>query len=109
LEPLQPELDALGASLVCIAAQKRGGMFAPERYLAEHPSSFPYLLDEDRRVTKAYGVYHRLGVDAIHIARPATFIVDTAGLVQFIFVGSVQTEMASLGSIGQELKRLRPS
>lgn len=109
MEPFKPESERLGASLVFLAAQKRGGMFAPEKYLEEHPSSFPYLLDEDRSVTKAYGVYHRLGVDAIHIARPATFIVDAAGTVQFIFVGSVQTEMAPLESIREELEKLRKS
>ena len=107
MEPFKPELDKSGASLVLIAAQKRGGMFAPEKYLEEHPTSFPYLLDEDRSVTKAYGVYHRLGVDAIDIARPATFIVDAAGKVQFIFVGSVQTEMAPLESIRRELEKSR--
>ena len=90
-----------------IAAQKRGGMFAPEKYLEEHPTPFPYLLDEDRSVTKAYGVYHRLGLDAIDIARPATFIVDAAGSVQFVFVGSVQTEMAPLESLRQGLEKSR--
>ena len=38
--------------------------FKPEEFLANNPAPFPFLLDEDRRVTKAYGVYHRLGLDA---------------------------------------------
>ena len=77
LESFKDELQKVGALLFYIAAEKREGIFKPQKYLAEHPISFPFLLDEDRTVTKAYGVYHRLGKDAINIARTATFVIDT--------------------------------
>jgi len=87
---MKAEIASAGASLTYIAAEKRSGMFKPEEFLRKHPVSFPFLLDEDRLVTKAYGVYHRIGKDAFNIARPATFVVDRAGTVRFIFVGQEQ-------------------
>lgn len=88
-EPVKAEIEAIG-SLLFIAAEKRGGLFKPEKYLEEHPISFPFLLDEDRRITKAYSVYQRLGLDAINIARPATFLVNRQRLVERIYVGANQ-------------------
>jgi len=94
LELLKASIRNTGASLVFIAAQRRGGIFAPEKYLAEHPISFPFLLDEDRVVTKQYGVYHRIGLDAYDIARPATFVIRADGTVAYIYVGSSQFDRA---------------
>ncbi len=93
-ESRKDEVSKSGAALVFIAAEKRGGMFKPEKYLVEHPISFPFLLDEDRSVTKAYGVYQRLGVDGFNLARPATFVIDQAGGVAYIYVGASQTDRA---------------
>ena len=50
-----------GVRVVFVAAQKREGIFHPEKHFAGQPGSFPFLLDEDRAVTKAYGVFHRFG------------------------------------------------
>jgi hypothetical protein len=86
-EPLQTEIEALGSSLLFIAAEKRSGMFKPERFLSKHPVSFPFLLDEDRAVIKAYGIHNRLALDAIDIAKPATFVVDRSGRLRYIYVG----------------------
>jgi peroxiredoxin len=99
LEPYKDELQKEGALLFYIAAEKREGMFKPQKYLSEHPISFPFLLDEDRTVTKAYGVYHRLGKDAINIARTATFVIDTQQRVRFIFVGKSQTDRAPFNDV----------
>jgi peroxiredoxin len=79
LEPRKDEFAQAGAQLVYLAAEKRDGLFKPAKFLAEHPVSFPFLLDEDRAVTKAYGLYHRLGRDAIDIAHPATLVIARAG------------------------------
>ena len=87
-----------------IAAEKRGGLFKPEKYLAEHPISFPFLLDQDRAVTKAYGIYHRLAHDAINIARPATFVVDRKGVLRFVYVSSDQKDRADVGLVLENLK-----
>ena len=42
----------------------------------KNPVSFPFLLDEDRVVTKNYGLYHLIGMDALNIAHPATLVID---------------------------------
>ncbi len=90
-EPRKAELEEVG-QVIFIAAQKRGGVFNPESFLQKHPVSFPYLLDEDREVTKAFGVYKALGVDSINIARPASFVIDQQGVVTFIYVGMNQMD-----------------
>ncbi len=89
-----------------IAAEKRGGLFKPERFLAEHPVSFPFLLDEDRKVTKAYGVYHRIGMDAYNIARPATIVMDRKGVIRFVHVGANQHDRVPMEKILDALKKL---
>lgn len=106
LEPYKKEIEEAGASLAYIAAQKRGGMFKPEEYLKEHPVSFPYLLDEDRAVTKQYGVYMPVGVDGFNIARMATFIVDGAKTVRWIYVAPSQFQPAELANVLREVRSL---
>jgi peroxiredoxin len=96
LEPLKAEIEAISASLAFIAAEKRGGMFKPEAFFGKNPSSFPFLLDEDRAVTKAYGVYQKLRLDAINIARPATLVVDRQGVIRYIYVGNSQHDRAPI-------------
>ena len=87
-----------------VAAEKRNGMFNPQNFLSQHPTPFPFLLDEDRSVTKAYGVYHRLGVDAINIARPATFVVGRDAVIRYIYVGASQTDRAPIEQVLAALK-----
>ena len=106
LEPHKDEIERTG-SLLYIAAERRSGFFKPEKYLAAHPISFPFLLDEDRAVTKAYGIYHWLGLDAINIARPATFVVDQQGILRFVYVSSNQKNRADVSLVLQQLKSAR--
>jgi peroxiredoxin len=102
VEPIKDDLA--GASLVYVAAEKRGGMFHPDKFLAEHPISFPFLLDEDRRVTRAYGVHRAIGTDAFNIARPATFIVDRLGKIRMIYVGMDQRDRMPVQAILEVLR-----
>jgi peroxiredoxin len=96
-----------GVSVVFIAAEKRAGMFKPEEFLRRTPAPFPFLLDEDREVTKRYGVYHRLGMDAINIARPATFVVDGKGIVTWMFIGASQTDRAPVERVMEEAAKAK--
>jgi peroxiredoxin len=105
LEPWKKTIDSTGGALVYIAAEKKEGMFQPVKFLEKHPVSFPFLLDEDRAVTKAYGVYHRLGTDAINIARPATFVVGRDQKIRYLFVGADQTDRAPVEEVLDVLKR----
>jgi peroxiredoxin len=106
LEPLKEQIGQLGASLVYIAAEKSEGVWKPAKYLSEHPSSFPFLLDEDRSVTKAYGLYHAFGHDAFRIAHPATLIVDRSG-IRYIYRGENQTDRAPVEEILSVLRKIQ--
>lgn len=92
-------LKELSTQLVYIAAEKRHGVWRPAKYLAQHPISFPFLLDEDRSVTKEYGVYHALDHDAFRIAHPATLVVDRSGLVEYIYCGTGQTDRVEVATL----------
>ncbi len=109
LEPAKREIDEAGAQLVYIAAEKSKGMWKPAKFLQAHPVSFPFLLDADRAVTKAYGVYHRLGTDAIHIAHPASLVVDGGGMVRYIYRGDSQTDRAPIEQVLEAVGRLKVS
>ena|SRR5437588_12251603 len=97
-EPQKEEILRHG-SLVYIAAEKRAGLFKPEKYLENNPVSFPFLLDEDRAVTKAYGVYKAIGIDSINIARPATLVLDATGRIRYLYVGSNQMDRAPIEKV----------
>ena|SRR5947209_1097748 len=106
LEPVKTEINNAGAQLVYIAAEKREGMFKPAKFLEEHPVSFPFLLDEDRSVTRAYGLYHRVGHDAFNIAHPATLVIDRAGTVRYVYRGKNQLDRAPVEQVVEAVKKL---
>jgi peroxiredoxin len=105
-ESKKMEIEQAGAQVVFIAAEKREGMFKPVKHLQEHPIAFPFLLDEDRSVTKAYGVYHRFGTDAINIAHPATLVVDKSETVRFIYRGKGQMDRIPVDAVIEVVKKL---
>src|ERR1700692_4105313 len=92
-ESRRPEVEA-GAQLAFIAAEKRDGVWKPGKFLEKRPIGSVFLLDEDRIVTKAYGLHHALATDALNIAHPATLLIDIdrsgadrGGLVRYIYCG----------------------
>ena len=99
-------IEQTGAQVVFIAAEKRDGIFKPAKFLEKHPASFPFLLDEDRTVTKAYGLYHWLATDAINIAHPATLVIDRDGTVRYIYRGDNQLDRAPLEQVLAAVKKL---
>jgi peroxiredoxin len=107
LGPYEGQFRDAGADLILVAAERRDGMFKPEAFLRKHPTEYPFLLDEDRKVTKLYGVYHKLGTDAINIARPATFVINRDGIIRYIFVGSSQTDRAPVDDVLQAARNAR--
>ncbi len=107
LEPYHKDIEAAGGSLAFIAAEKREGLFKPAEYLAKHPISAPFLLDENRQVTKAYGVYHRIGLDAYNIARPATFVVAPDGVIRWIYVGQNQYDRSPADEMLKAVRAIR--
>jgi peroxiredoxin len=98
-ESRRPEIEAAGAQLVFIAAEKRDGVWKPAKFLEKHPIASVFLLDEDRIVTKAYGLHHALGKDAVNIAHPATLAIDRSGLLRYIYRGDNQLDRAPLDDV----------
>jgi peroxiredoxin len=43
-------------------------------------------------VARAYGVWHRVGLDAWNTARPSVFIIDRAGIIRAVWVSDRQDE-----------------
>lgn len=108
-EPRKQEIQQFGAQLVFVAAEKREGVWKPVEFLKKHPVGFPFLLDEDRSVAKAYGLYHRLGMDAINIAHPATIVVDRGGTVRFIYRGQGQADRIAVDAVLAVVRKLSSS
>ena len=73
------------------------------RYIEDTGLPFNILVDESRDVLKAYGVWHRIGLDAWNIARPALFIVDRTGLIRYSFIAESQDEFPSHDDIMREI------
>lgn len=105
LEAMKSDIEHAAAQLVYIAAEKSTGVWKPAKFLQLHPVSFPFLLDEDRTVTKAYGLYHRLGMDAIHIAHPATLVIDRDRKVEYIYRGDNQTDRAPFHQVLEAVRK----
>ena len=99
VESFRDRIMATGAQWIFVAAERRGGVWNPVKFLQEHPISFPFLLDENRQVTKAYGLYHRIGFDAIDIAHPATLLAGRDGIARYVYRGDSQTDRAELEDV----------
>jgi peroxiredoxin len=77
---------------VAVVAQQSAPV---RRYVEDNGLPFYILVDETRAVSKQYGVWHRIGIDAWNIARPALFVIERTGTIRAIFVGESQYEFPS--------------
>jgi hypothetical protein len=121
-ESRRNEIEAAGAQVALIAAEKRDGLWKPGKFFVKHPVSSVFLLDEDRVVTKAYGLHHALATDAFNIAHPATLVIgsgsnDSGGTapnivrntVRYIYRGDNQLDRAPLDEVLAAVKILNSS
>jgi peroxiredoxin len=90
------ELQAHGLDILVVLCQKRDNVAT---WLVKHPLPFLILTDDDRSRAKRWGVYVPLSYDAIHIARPAAFIVDPAGVVRYARIARHQLDHAPFEAI----------
>ena len=79
--------EELGIKIVVIAGQKKE---AVAKWLSENPMPFPFLIDEERAVIKAFDVYNRINIDAFRLAHPSLFFIDEQGKVVYSYVSSNQ-------------------
>lgn len=89
IRKIYPELEKRGAHAVVILAESLKLM---STFLDKHQYPFPVLSDVRRTATREYGVYVRVNIESVNMARPACFIVDTDGTIRYVFVGGNQTE-----------------
>jgi len=89
--------------VVAVVAQSSD---AVRRYIEESGLPFNILIDTTRETLKAYGVWHRVGLDAWNIARPSVFLIDRSGTVRYSFVGDRQTEFPSHEEIMNAIQTL---
>ena len=82
--------------MVGLVAQSRG---AVRHYIEETGLPFDVLVDERRAVVKAYGVWHRIGLDAWNISRPAAFMIDTDQKILASWIGDNQMQFPSIEEI----------
>jgi peroxiredoxin len=68
-------------------------------YIEETGLPFDILIDERRDVSRAYGVWHRIGIDALNIARPAVLLIDRDATIRYSFIGDSQREYPTQGEI----------
>ena len=96
LTDVHPKLTELGCKLVTILCERPGTL---AHYLEEHGTPFPVLVDGDRNVTKAYGVWQRFSLPVWNIARPSSFLLDHCGYVIYSYVARLSIHAADLNEI----------
>jgi methyl-accepting chemotaxis protein len=94
----------MGVQIVTVVAQSSS---AVRRYIEETGLPFNILVDESRDVLKAYGVWHRFGLDAWNIARPALFLMDQSGRIRYSFIGESQEEFPDYDEIVSAIEALK--
>ncbi len=62
---------------------------------------FTVLIDSSRDTLRAYGVWHRIGLDAWNIARPALFLIRQDRSIARSFVASNQRQFPAHEEISE--------
>jgi peroxiredoxin len=76
-----PEFDARGVRVVAVSVDPPPVNHDHRRKIGV---TFPLLSDVDAQVTKSYDLFHAAGgPDKSDIARPAEFLIDSAGTVRW--------------------------
>jgi peroxiredoxin len=65
---------------------------AVRHYIEETGLPFDILIDERRDMSRAFGVWHRIGLDAWNVARPAVFLIEQDGRISYSFIADQQRE-----------------
>ncbi len=88
--------------MVAVVAQSSDVVRA---YIEDNGLPFNILVDQDREVSKLYGVWQRLGLTSWNLARPALFLIDRHGRVHYSFVADSQDEFPAHDQIQSEIDR----
>ena len=94
---------ARGWQVVAVVAQSST---AVRRYIEDKGLPFNILIDASRDVSKAYGVWQRIGIDAWNIARPSLFLIEPTGAIRYSFVAATQDEFPGARGIMKEIDKV---
>ena len=94
---------ARGWQVVAVVAQSST---AVRRYIEDEGLPFNILIDASRDVSKAYGVWQRIGIDAWNIARPSLFLIEPTGAIRYSFVAATQDEFPAHEDIMKEIDKV---
>lgn len=72
---------------------------AGRRLKAELDLPFPLVVDTDLKVIHAYGVFHENEPKGRSIARPATFLLDSNGVIIYRYIGVNATDRPSADQV----------
>lgn len=78
------------------------------QYVQEQRLPFLVLIDSSRETIKAYGVWHRVGLDAWNIARPALFLITRDGRIVQRFISTRQDQFPTHEEVLGWIDRLEP-
>lgn len=109
LTEFHPKLAELGCKVVTIVCERTVTL---AHYLEQNGTPFPVLVDTDRNVSKAYGVWQRFSLPVWNIARPSSFLLDHCGYVVYSYVARLPIHAADLEEIeasARDLQRGRAS
>ena len=95
-------IQAHGVQVVPVLAQRAD---AVRHYIEETGLPFDILIDERRDALRAYGVWHRIGLDAWNIARPGWFLIEPSGAIVWSFIGDNQKEAPALADLLRAVAR----
>jgi peroxiredoxin len=92
--------------IVIVVAQRADVV---RRYIEDTGLPFNILIDDSREVVKAYGVWHRIGLDAWNIARPAVFLIEPDRSISYSFVAGSQEEFPTHAEILRAVTNVEPN
>ena len=69
------------------------------RYIEDTGLPFDILIDESREVLRAYGVWHRIGIDAWNISRPAVFLINADATIAYASISDSQREYPAIADL----------
>ncbi|GAB5535170.1 MAG: peroxiredoxin-like family protein [Rubricoccaceae bacterium] len=122
LQAVLPEIEAAGASLIAISPQQPDSSLSMQE---KNSLTFPVLSDAGNEVSRAYGLVFSVGedvrdryaasgidlavvngTDAWELPVPATYVIDSNGVIRFAFVEADYTQRAAPRDILEALQSL---
>ena len=82
------------------------GPFAHREFADRYDLGFPLLADTDGTVAESFGVRYGPDAEVPGVAKRATFVVDTDGVVRFATVQEDPYEPPDLDAVQQEVAAL---